>query len=215
MKVTQNKSTLLPEERRKIANYLVTNTLPRGVGEPDNACSIAAINLALTGELTDDIPACMDPTIGRWIIGVQDAMPDKMRNSREWKYLLPLAAGTSNHSAITKRVDIIQKWRADVVLPVLKKKLIEMGMSEEIYEKLRSMIRGGLTSYAEAVHLIPGLREVGDRHPVLAAVCMYAECAVSNYYFFGRDGEVSECYDQVWAHIDPIKVLKDLIEAGE
>jgi hypothetical protein len=69
-------------------------TLPSGLGTEESACSIAAINLALTGELTDDIPDCMSEVIGRWIIPTQDAMPAELRNSPRWKSLLPLAAGT-------------------------------------------------------------------------------------------------------------------------
>src|SRR6476661_3832939 len=78
----------------RLTHYLATHHLPTGIGTKEEACSIAAINLALTGKLTDRIPECMSPVIGKWIIRIQDAMPDEMRNSAAWKALLPAAAGT-------------------------------------------------------------------------------------------------------------------------
>lgn len=90
--------------------------MPMGLGTPDNPCSIAAINLALTGELTDRIPACMSPVIGKWIIAAQDAMPDEIRNSGEWRTLLPLAAGTGRTHE-PKRLALILDWMWGTVLP--------------------------------------------------------------------------------------------------
>ena len=112
-------TTITPEQQAAIAAYVNTHHLPSGLGTKEEACSIAAINLALTGELTDRVPACMSPVVGRWIIGVQDAMPDTMRNSIEWRNLLPLAAGTGRaHKA--QRSAILLDWMWDVVLPQLQ-----------------------------------------------------------------------------------------------
>ena len=89
------KSTLTKKDRDAIAKRLAAMTeIPRGLGTEEAACSVAAINLALSGELTDRVPECMSPIIGRWIIGVQDRMPAEIRNSQEWRELLPFAAGT-------------------------------------------------------------------------------------------------------------------------
>jgi hypothetical protein len=102
-------STLTTSQRDAIAAKLATMHLPSGLGTRDEACSIAAINLALTGDLTDRIPECMSEAIGHWIIVVQDAMPDEMRNSPEWRALLPLAAGTGR-DAEPQRLAIILDW---------------------------------------------------------------------------------------------------------
>lgn len=111
-------STLTQAEQQKIADWLATHDLPSGLGTEESACSIASINLALTGRLTDSIPDCMSPVIGRWIIGVQDAMPTEIRNSPEWKRLLPLAAGTGRqHEA--KRIELLLDWVWTQVLPQL------------------------------------------------------------------------------------------------
>jgi hypothetical protein len=112
-------STLTTEQQTKITDTLARMHLPSGLGDEHSACSIAAINLALTGTLTDHIPECMSEVIGYWIIGIQDAMPDELRNSARWKALLPLAAGTGRGHE-SERLDIILDWLWRVVLPDLQ-----------------------------------------------------------------------------------------------
>jgi hypothetical protein len=56
--------TFTQEHRAKLEEYLATHTLPSGVGTKESACSLAAINLALSGELTDEIPDCMSDVLG-------------------------------------------------------------------------------------------------------------------------------------------------------
>ena len=109
-------ATITPQQQQAISDLLATMELPVGLGTPEGACSIAAINLALTGELTDRIPDCMSMVIGRWIIRVQDAIPSQMRNSAEWKSLLPLAAGTGRDHE-QERLQIILEWLWGTVLP--------------------------------------------------------------------------------------------------
>lgn len=100
---------LTTKQQAKIEALVQQMELTRGVGTEESACSVAAINLALTGELTDDIPDCMSEVIGKWIITIQDRMPDDMRNSDEWKRLLPLAAGTGRTKE-SERLFIIMDW---------------------------------------------------------------------------------------------------------
>ena len=109
-------STLTPEQQAAILNRVMTHDIAKGVGTAETACSIASINLALTGRLTDEIPACMSPVIGRWIIVVQDAMPADIRNSREWRELLPFAAGTGRDHDV-ERLAIMMNWMWATVLP--------------------------------------------------------------------------------------------------
>ena len=112
-------STITIEQEHAIAAKLASMTLPSGLGTVEAACSIAAINLALTGKLTDDIPPCMSDVIGKWIIKVQDSMPEEMRNSARWKSLLPLAAGTGRVKE-KERLDIILEWMWGTVLPSIQ-----------------------------------------------------------------------------------------------
>jgi hypothetical protein len=101
--------TLTKEQQDSIATLVQKMHLSRGVGNKESACSIAAINIALTGELTDRIPDCMSDVIGRWIIAIQDRMPAAMRNSSEWKRLLPLAAGTGKDNE-SERLSVVMDW---------------------------------------------------------------------------------------------------------
>lgn len=110
---------ITPEQKQQISDYLKDRPISKGIGTREQACSIAAINLALTGELTDNIPDCMSEVIGRWIIVIQDTMPFDMRNSNEWRILLPEAAGTGREKE-SARMGIILDWMWETVLPTLK-----------------------------------------------------------------------------------------------
>ena len=99
-----------PTANTKLTEYLARPgyEIPVGLGTAENACSIAAINLALTGELIDTIPYCMSGVIGMWMIRVQDKMPAVVRNSREWRELLPLAASTGRQwDKERERMDVV------------------------------------------------------------------------------------------------------------
>ena len=123
-------STITIEQQQAIAAKLANMTLPSGLGNQEAACSIAAINLALTGKLTDDIPPCMSKVVGKWIIQMQDAMPDDMRNSERWKSLLPRAAGTGRHNE-QARLAIVLDWMWSTVLPTLQPLAHERGFGAQ------------------------------------------------------------------------------------
>ena len=118
------------EQQEAIAAYLEGMTLPSGLGTKESACSIAAINLALTGILTDRVPDCMSEVIGNWIIPIQDAMPSGIRNSRRWKSLLPLAAGTGRDME-RERLELVTAWLWGMVLPTLQPLAAENGFGAE------------------------------------------------------------------------------------
>jgi hypothetical protein len=113
-------STLNETQEAAIREWLAAHpTLSTGIGTAESACSVAAINLALTGELTDDVPDCMSSVIGRWVIGVQDRMPADIRNSGAWRELLPLAAGTGrSHEA--ERTAMVLDWMWGTALPLVQ-----------------------------------------------------------------------------------------------
>ncbi|HZP03429.1 MAG TPA: hypothetical protein VFB43_00920, partial [Terracidiphilus sp.] len=124
-------STITPEQEDLIRQFVMSHRLPKGLGSENEACSIASMNLALYGKLTDEVPECMSLVIGKWIIGVQDAMPDTMRNSVDWKNLLPLAAGTGRDSDLEqKRLALIQDWMWTKVLPSLQEIANDNGFGE-------------------------------------------------------------------------------------
>lgn len=97
------------ETDARLRDYLASHELADGIGTEESACSVAAINLALTAELTDTIPMCMSKVVGQWMIVVQDAMPSEMRNSSGWKRLLPMAAGTGRERE-EERLALVMDW---------------------------------------------------------------------------------------------------------
>lgn len=128
-------TTLTPEQHQDIAATLANMTLSSGIGDWASPCSIAAINIALTNTLTDDIPLCMSLVIGNWIIGVQDEMPWAMRNSATWKGLLPLAAGTGREFE-QERGLIASEWAVPEQVEALTTKLagpLDLGEAHRKY----------------------------------------------------------------------------------
>ena len=107
------------EADARLRDYLASHELVAGIGTEESACSVTAINLALTEKVTDAIPMCMSKVIGQWMIVVQDAMPSEMRNSPGWKRLLPMAAGTGRERE-EGRLALVMDWMWGTVLPDLQ-----------------------------------------------------------------------------------------------
>lgn len=109
----------MTDQSQKIATLLSTVTLGHGVGTKARPCTMAAINLAIDGRLTDKIPECVSPVIGRWVIIIQDAMPLDRLNGARWRALVPAIAGTGReHDG--ERVAIIMDWMWGIALPQLQ-----------------------------------------------------------------------------------------------
>ena len=109
----------MTDQSQKIATLLSTVTLGHGVGTKARPCTMAAINLAIDGRLTDKIPECVSPVIGRWVISIQDAMPLDRLNGARWRALVPAIAGTGReHDG--ERVAIIMDWMWGIALPQLQ-----------------------------------------------------------------------------------------------
>ena len=114
----------------RLRDYLASHELVAGIGTEESACSVAAINLALTGKVTDTIPMCMSKVVGQWMIVVQDAMPLEMRNSPGWKRLLPMAAGTGRERE-EERLALVMDWMWGTVLPDLQSVADQGGFGAE------------------------------------------------------------------------------------
>lgn len=110
---------LTTKQSEDLKNLLGRVELGEGLGTESHPCSIAAVNLALYGRLTDEVPDCMSLVIGKWIIAVQDLMPHGTRNCREYKIdLLPLAAGTGrDREKEEARFNLLADWMWERVLP--------------------------------------------------------------------------------------------------
>ncbi len=116
--------------QKKIRDYVTTHRLSSGLGTEDSACTIAAINLAISGRLVDSRPDCVCPVIHKWVIPIQDAMPDNLRNNG-WTELVPFIAGSFNPELEAKRKAIILDWLWTIVLPQLLPIAIKYGFGKE------------------------------------------------------------------------------------
>ena len=210
-------TTITHEQQAAIAAKLAGMTLPSGLGNEHSACSIAAINLALSGRLTDEIPDCMSEVVGRWIIGVQDAMPDEMRNSPRWKNLLPLAAGTGRDHE-QERLAIIMDWMWGTVLPTLQPLADERGfglawsrmtterIAEAAMEAARAAARAAAAAAAARAAAWAAAMEAA-RAAARAAAWAAAEAA--------RAAAEAARAAAEWDQFDPCALLERLIVVGE
>ena len=212
-------STITLEQQQAIAAKLASMHLPSGLGDEESACSIAAINLALTGELTDDIPPCMSEVIGKWIIKVQDSMPDDMRNSDRWKQLLPRAAGTGRAKE-KERLAIILDWMWESVLPTLQPLADKNGFGREWQTMTTERTKAAAEAAAVAAWAARAARAaesaaVGSAVAAVAAAEAAEESAWAAEESAARAAvaAVAAAESAAWETFDPCGLLERLIEA--
>jgi hypothetical protein len=102
-------------QRERLIEYLVTHELTLGLGTESACCSMGAINLARLGKVNDSIPPGMSKITASFIIKVQDMMPRAIRNSQQWKDLLPDAADTISGGLEDRRENLIMEWMWRIV----------------------------------------------------------------------------------------------------
>ena len=217
-------STITTEQQAAIAAKVNGMTLPSGLGDEHAACSIAAINLALTGRLTDAIPDCMSRVVGQWIITVQDAMSFKIRNSPRWKGLLPLAAGTGREHE-EERIALILDWMWGTVLPTLQPLADARGFGAD----WRRMTTERTVEAARAAEAAAEARLVGSVRPAKVAATaawaktwatraekaqVWAEEAASAAARVAEEAEKA-AKTPAWEQFDPCALLERLIAVGE
>ena len=171
-------NTYTPEAQHKLKEYLDTHDLPAGLGTEESACSIAAINLAMTGELTDDIPPCMSEVLGKVIIALQDAMPDNMRNSRRYKEWLPHAAGTGRERE-EERLAVLMDWLWDTVLPKLQPMADKLGFGLEWAAMCRKRTVAAAVAARAAAYAAPYAARAAARAAARDAAATYAARAAA------------------------------------
>jgi hypothetical protein len=214
-------STITLEQQTAIAVKLAGMHLPSGLGDEEAACSIAAINLALTGTLTDNIPPCMSEVIGKWIIKVQDSMPDDMRNSAQWKSLLPLAAGTGRAKE-KKRLAIILDWMWGTVLPTLQPLADDRGFGTEwkrmTTERTRAAAEAAARAAARAAESVAWEAAREAAHAVEAAEAEAAAWAAAEAAAWAAEAAAwaaeaakAAAWAAAWQTFDPCGLLERLI----
>jgi len=233
-------STLTDDQRAAIARTVDAMHLPAGLGDRENACSVAAINLALFNALTDGIPDCMSQVVGCWIIGVQDVMPDAMRNSKRWKAALPLAAGTGRRHEL-ERLDLVYEWMWTRVLPFLQTTADVDGYGAEWREMIETRTLESRARAAQAVGLALSAMEIRtmsvkvQRSSEVIEALIQVKLAMKAAFFALRSARAlcqptvtrvaahvavaqaryESPYTPVWEAFDPCGLLERLIEVSE
>jgi len=202
-------TTYTPEIRAKLEHYLATHSLPKGLGSEESACSIAAINLAISGKMTDDIPDCMSAVIGRATITLQDAMPDDMRNSDRYKAWLPTAVGTGRDQE-QERFTVMTDWMWGTVLPQLQPIADNKGFGNEWQAMCSERNRdAALAAYAAARNADAGaVPSVAYYAADAAAAADVAEVAKVAYAASAADADF-------WHKVDPIGALERMTNLDE
>ncbi len=206
------------EHAANLKSYLETHHLPIGLGTEESACSIAAINLAISGELTDDIPDCMSKVLGKAIIGLQDAMPDDMRNSDRYRAMLMTAPGTGRDKE-QERLAVLMDWMWGTVLPQVQPLADEKGFGDE-WRRMCDERTTNAASAARAAAYAPA-RAASDAataaaYAYAASAAAYAADAYAAAYAASRAAftayAASAARDHFWQTVDPIGVLERMIE---
>lgn len=202
------------EQEAAIRDTLATMPeLAVGVGTAEKACSVAALNLALTGTLTDTVPDCMSRVVGRWIISVQDRMPATIRDSAAWRELLVLAAGTGREHEGARRA-LVLSWMWDALA------LVQPRADAERYgEAWATMLRErtAASAYAAADAAAYAASAV-DADYAAASPAAYAAASAAAYADAAE--AASEAADAAanaaanaaaWTAIDPVSCLRRLV----
>ena len=175
-----------------------------GLGTKEQACSLGALNLALTGMLTDEVPECMSVVIGRWVIRVQDMMLPADRDSAAWRGLLVLAAGTGRAHE-PARIAIVMDWMWDA-LATRQSHADAHGFGEAWATMLRE--RTPLSARAADVAAdADAAAEAADAAAyAAAAVATSAYAAAATYA-----GAAAAAYAVAGTTLDPVSLLRRLV----
>lgn len=190
-----------------------------GIGTEERSCSIAAVNLALTGTLTDKVPDCMSLVIGRWIIGVQDRMPATVRNSAAWRELLVLAAGTGREHE-TQRWALVLDWMWNA-LALVQPRADAVGYGVAWATMLRERTsKSASAAYATAdatadaaAYAAASATADADAYAYAdAAACAdaYANASAAAAAYAAASADAYASAD-AWGTIDPVGMLRRLI----
>jgi hypothetical protein len=192
------------EQENAIRDVLATMPeLAVSVGTAEEACSIAAINIALTGTLTDTVPDCMSRVTGRWIIGVQDRMPATIRDSQAWRDLLVLSAGTGREHE-TERVALVMDWMWDA-LALVQPRADARGYGVAWATMLRERT-------VDSARAASAAASADASAAASAAADAYAHAAAHLYAAASAHASADAYADAyAWTAIDPVGLLRRLV----
>lgn len=210
------------EHQKKLEDYLKDRKIPSGLVWGGEACSVAAINIAINGKLTNDIPDCMSVVLGKAVITLQDAMPSEIRNSDAYKAILPDMAGTGREHE-RERLSILRDWMWGVVLPQIQSIADRHGFGKEWHlmcqdrnAKAARVATAAAVAKAEAAADITPYAEATARAAEAAAVAKAVDAAASKVVDAAMAAEAEEAADaaamaaeaKIWAS-RPVKGAKE------
>lgn len=105
------------ETRARLRAALLDETFRLGMGVgtlTGERCTMAAINLILTGKLNDAPHPCVSEVIRRWVMRVQDVIPGRIRNSLAWRTAaVDIAGSATTRAAELARAQMLVAWMWD------------------------------------------------------------------------------------------------------
>lgn len=203
-------------DTQKIADFIETHRLSKGLGTMQEPCSIGAINIALTGRLSDEIPECMSLVIGKWIREIQDSMPDEIRNSSGWKSLLSLAAGTGRDTALEQRREaLLLDWMWVDVLPQLQPIADASGFGAEwctmLTDRTLAWVPASPGPMARVLEWANAAMLLSPTTPSVPSPSTAATWVATEAARVARCSSVAD----FWTLVDPVAILRKLVDHNE
>jgi hypothetical protein len=202
--------------QKKIKTYLETHRLSAGLGTPESTCTIAAINLAISGRITSSRPDCVCPVIHKWVIPIQDAMPDHIRNNG-WTKLVPLIAGSYAPEKEQARKNIILQWMWGVVLPQLTPIAEKHGFAKEWLTMLELKTSDAARVAARVAGMEGAASRVAARAAGMAARAGAGMAAIAAYAAYAgadaahADNANANANAGYWEAVNPTALLASLL----
>jgi hypothetical protein len=217
-------------DHETIAAQLARIELVHGVGrDKEHACTIAALNIALHGKLTDTRDACMSRVVHLWVIRVQDKMPVAMmqpgdEHGDRWRAAAPYIAGSATTTEREKeRVQLILDWMWNCLSHNFEK-----WVPKAAHDAWRTMLkdrnatsaraaRTAVRAYADdAAYAAAGDAAAGDAAAYAGDAAAYAAADdaadAAGAYAYAYAYAWSKSLDEVWRAADPARLLSELVK---
>lgn len=206
----------LTQDQQKVKDFLDSHPhLSKGVVNEEEMCTIAVVNMALTGRLTAGLHPCVSHIIHKWVIVTQDSMPDAIRDSGAWRESIPLIAGSAASEEIERaRLKRIIAWMWDS----LADKAVLAAVPEDARQAWGRMLveRTPAAAYAASnavAYAIPAVRAAVDAAADAAEEAAgAAEEADDAAYAVRYAAEINDsARTSYWQRRDPAGLLAGLV----
>jgi len=203
-------------------------TLVSGLGNADGGpasgerCTIAEINLVLTGKLSDDPHPCISEVIRQWVIRVQDRMPDSIRNSSAWRGASVGIAGSASTPGVEQaRRQMVMDWMWERLADEAVLEAVPAGcrvawdrmLSERTYKassEARRQLRAADAAYAAAAYAAADAAYADAAYA--AADAAYAAAYAAAASAAAAAAAAADAAQAFWERSDPAALLTRLIE---